>query len=556
MNVQEGQGQGQGDCASEILVKQFRQILVWPLQLTPQEGKITATAYWERLLSLDSAWQEVVHDDAQSSVDLRERRYAEFVAFTPDVQHFLYGEGQSAHGAKAQSSRPIRTFRRRDVATVDLVLRRGEPTLTLNVERIELYFFYDVDLAVLAVEIDGRDMSLEQAQEIMFRFGRAYPNAWDADGNGSCCCASVQLRSPEGTVLAASDYHQKERYLDFASNHLSPRLADHWSFLLQPLMPHHGSDNGPILYRQLEHHRIPMLAYLAVDDPYRIGRDDWMRLGLAARPGPKGLAPFAAGFLEGFEARYCYDRFWDGRRGHDQTATRMICSGRAFIMVGEANNPHFINEETGILAQFRHQYFLLGLIAHFHKAALLIVRDRLASAMSQLQNYSATTVKRFKRESRLCHVNFLRFTHRYWFQEVSNQRPAQDLFRLWTKHLGTERLFVDVREEVLDMISYLDSDGLRKQANTVVRLTVVTFFGLIGTLATGFLGMNLIDLTQVSLLQKSLYFVAALVPMTVFTFYIAAKSQRLAEFVDTMSDERQSLRVKWRAFVHVWERGR
>ena len=33
--------------------------------------------------------------------------------------------------------------------------------------------------------------------------------------------------------------------------------------------------------------------------------------------------------------------------------------------------------ERRLLAQFRHQYFLLFLIAHFHKAALLMLSDRL-----------------------------------------------------------------------------------------------------------------------------------------------------------------------------------
>lgn len=42
------------------------------------------------------------------------------------------------------------------------------------------------------------------------------------------------------------------------------------------------------------------------------------------------------------------------------------------------------------------------------------------------------------------------------------------------------------------MNNYLDSDSTRRQTNTVLRLTVVTILGLIGTVATGFLGMNLI----------------------------------------------------------------
>lgn len=541
---------------SQIIVRQFRQILVWPLQLTPKEGSITATAYWERLLELDSAWQEVADEFTDDSSDFQERHYAEFVAFMPDVQHFLYGEGKTPHSANVAGDSPIRVFRRRDVAKAHVSLHAGQPAIALDVARVELYFFYDIDLAVLAVEVAGNDLSLEQVQDILFRFGRAYPTSWDSSGGGAHCCAGVSLLAQDGTVLAASDYEQKERYLEFVCEHRAPRLADHWDFLLKPLLPHHGSEAGAILYRQLEHHRIPLLAYLAVDDPYQIGRDDWMRLGLAARPGPQDIPPFAAGFLDDFEGRYCYDRFWDAKRRHDQTATRIICSGHAFIMVGEADNAVFTNAETGILAQFRHQYFLLGLIAHFHKAALLIVRDRLASAISQLRDYSGPTVKRFKREIRLSHENFLRFAHRYWFQEVSNQPPVQDLFNLWVTHLGTDRLFVEVREEVLDMIDYLDSDGLRRQATSVVRLTVVTFFGLIGTVATGFLGMNLIDLTQVSLLEKLFYLIAVLVPVAVLTFYTAAKSQRLAEFLEAMSDERRSIRQKWQAFARVWTRGR
>ena len=49
---------------------------------------------------------------------------------------------------------------------------------------------------------------------------------------------------------------------------------------------------------------------------------------------------------------------------------------------------------------------------------------------------------------------------------VSSQGPARDLFRMWAEHLGTERLFAEIRDEVQDMSDYLDSDSLRRQANT------------------------------------------------------------------------------------------
>ena len=45
-------------------------------------------------------------------------------------------------------------------------------------------------------------------------------------------------------------------------------------------------------------------------------------------------------------------------------------------------------------------------------------------------------------------------------------------------------LYEEVREEMMDMNGYLDSDALRRQANTILRLTVVTIVAMIGTIAT------------------------------------------------------------------------
>ena len=534
--------------STEVIVREFRQILLYPLQLVPMHGRAQTAAHWESLMALDCAW----HDGADTV--FAERHYSEFVAFMPDVQRFLYGEGRSAAGASGYGASPIRVFRRSDVAKAAVTLRDGDPALIFDVARVELYFFYDIDLAILAVEIVGNGMTLAQTQDTLFRLGRAYPSSWDADGGGSHCCHKVLLLNEADEVLAASDYEHKQRYLDSVAEHRAPYVAAHWSYLLDPLAPQHVGAADAVLYRQVEQQHMPFLAFLAVDEPNRIGRDDWVRLGLAAPPGQPGSSPLGSGFLADFEARYCYDRFWDPHGGHDRTTTRMICREHAFVMVGDASDGSFADGNTGILAKFRHQYFLLALITNFHHATLLAFRDRLVSAMSVLRDYHAETVKRFKREIRLTHENFLRFTHRYWFHEVSNEGPGRDMFERWVAELGTDRLFAEVREEVNDMIDYLDSDGLRRQANSVVRLTVVTFFGLIGTIATGFLGMNLIDLTQVPLLDKLLYFIAVLVPVAVLTLYTAAKSQRLSEFLEAVSDRRLPTRHKLRALARVWQR--
>lgn len=541
-----------GHASSEVVVRQFRQVLLYPLQLVPAPGHTPTTAHWERLMALDSAWHDAEDYLSEASGPHAERHYAEFVTFMPDVQHLLYGGGRSATEASGYGESPIRVFQREDVSHAEVTLRRGGPVLRFDVARVELTFFYDIDLVLLAVELAGTDVTLAQVQDMLFRFGRAYPSSWTDDGEGAHCCSSVRLLGRDGEVVATSDYERKERYLEAVGEHRVPYIAAHWAHLLSPLAPHHLGGAGTIAYRQVEPQRMAFLAYLAVDDPRRISRDDWVRLGLAAPPGQPGSSPFGSGFLDDFEAKYCYDRFWDPSRGHDQTATRMICSGHAFVMVGDAANPHFTDGEKGILAKFRHQYLLLALIAHFHRATLLVFRDKLVAAVSHLRDYTAQQVKAFKREIRMTHENFLRFTHRYWFHDVSNQGPAADLFDRMVAQLGNDRLFAEVREEVHDMIEYLDSDGLRRQSNSVTRLTVVTFFGLIGTIVTGFLGMNIFDFTTRSPLTNLFILIAVSIPVTLLTFYTVAKSQRLSEFVDAASDPRMTNRQKLGALVRVW----
>src|SRR5258705_13778734 len=112
----------------------------------------------------------------------------------------------------------------------------------------------------------------------------------------------------------------------------------------------------------------------------------------------------------------------------------------------------------GSLIAFRHQHLLLFLIAHFHKAALLMFSDRLAEAVNRLELGKAAAVLKFRAETRLALETFLRFTHRYWFHELSHDEQAQHLFNMCRQHLEVEQLYNDVREEVQDMSQYLEAE--------------------------------------------------------------------------------------------------
>lgn len=534
---------------SPSFVKHFRQILVWPLQLMPIREGSQIQKHWEALTpsTADNPWHEIAEEIAGDPDQFENRHYAEFVTFLPPVQRFLFGEAQNQ---PCRGESPIRVFRRNDIKAVRLQHRPGEEAKVLQVVRIDLFFFYDIDIAILLVEISADDLSLPQAEETLYRFGRAYPPHWQADGTPSLCPHRVEWLGEGGELLSVSDYEARGDYLEFVCRTRSPRIASHWEFVLAPLVLQDSDRPGTIRYRLVEYHRMPLMGYLALEDPRRLSRADFMRLGLVTEAGADERLPYAEAYLHDFEQRYCYDRYWNPEA--PGPSTRFLCCGHALVVVGPAEKDRFRDAEIGVLGQFRHQQLLMFLIAHFHKAALLMFSDRLVAALNRLNIQDAESVKVFKRVIRQVFEIFLRFAHRYWFHDISDQAQVKDLFRLCSDHLGTERLYTEVRDEIEDMSAYLDSDSLRRQANTVVRLTVVTTFGLIATVATGFLGMNLIAEADSSLGFKLLYFFLVLIPTSGLILFAILKSKRLSDFLEALSDERLPSSAKLGALRQVW----
>jgi hypothetical protein len=543
------------DAKPRKLVREFRQILVWPIQLMPLREGAQIQEHWEALSQpgADHPWRELRDEFSCDPAQFQQRHYSEFVTFLPYVRRFLYGEGKGRTGAGIVDS-PIRVFRRNDVAALRATLPGAPSTpLMLNVAHVDLCFFYDIDVVILIVEVFAHDLTLAQALDMLHRFGRGYPTYWHDDDTGGHCLVRAEWIGRDGAVLATSDYEARSRYLEFVGRYRAPRFASHWTWLMKPLVPDHSDEKGLIRFRQIEYSRMPVLAYVAMDNARELTRADFVRLGLVTGAGTADdEAPYSSRYLRDFEERYCYDQFWnDDRAG--RPGTRLMSCGHAFVMVGDAGDPFFVDRESGLLGQFRHQYFLLFLIPHIHKATLLMLSDRMVDALNHLDIRDAESVKRFKRTIRQLREIFLRFTHRYWFHEVSDQPQAKELYRMTSNYLGSDRLYDEIHQELGDMSDYLESDTLRRQANTVVRLTVVTTFGLVGTIVTGFLGMNLIALAEAPFIDKVGYFLLVLVPTTVLTFYTIVKSKRLSDFLEALSDERLPAAAKFKTLLDVWK---
>jgi Mg2+ and Co2+ transporter CorA len=166
------------------------------------------------------------------------------------------------------------------------------------------------------------------------------------------------------------------------------------------------------------------------------------------------------------------------------------------------------------------------------------------------------SVRKFKRTIRQMMEVFLRFTHRYWFYKVSQQPLAHNMYERLTRELGNLEHYQEVRNEVTDMNQYLDSDSARRQANTVLRLTVVTIIGLIGTVASGLLGMNLIAEADKPLAERMVVFVITLVVTIVLTGLSVVYSKRLADVLDALSDTRVAWGAKLTSARRAWRDSR
>ena len=549
--------------SSPPFVQHLRQVLLWPLRLMPVPGpggQAEAHARpWQVLRDMGDAtpWREVIDEYTGAGDRFHERHYNEFVAFFPAVQHFLYGEGRARHKApsgdahRGDADSPMRVFRRHDIAQVRVRTRPEDAPVTLNIVHLDLYFFFDIDVVLLNLEVAANDLTLPHAQELMYRFGRAYPSGWDAAGQALNCLASVEWLDAQGHVLASSDAQQRDVFLAHVAEHRAPRIATHWAYVMRPLVSDHSEEAGLLRFRQIEYYRMPMMAYLALDRPQALTQQDFVRLAFVT--GSAGIQATAdPAQLVDFERLHCYDRFWTPFGAAPYT--RYLCSGHALVVVGDAGAEFYACRDRGVLAQFRHQHFLVFLIAHFQKATLLMFSDRLVETLKGLHVGDAASVRRFKRGIRASFETFLRFTHRYWFHEVSEQAHVRALFHLTTQHLGVDPLYTEVKERIADMNGYLDADSLRRQANTVVRLTVVTIFGLIGTITTGFLGMNLLAEAEAPLSDRLIYFTVVFVATTALTVYTMVKSKRLSDFLDALTDERLSLRQKLGSLAAVWRK--
>jgi hypothetical protein len=522
------------------IVRHLRQIVLWPFQILSAHagnGVEGCESLFEKAAA-GGPWRPLHDVFAGEDGELQERHYREFISFLPHAQRFLYGEAARTRPQRPDDI-PMKVYKRNDIKQVRVTADRGAAPIICDVVHIHLHFFYEMNVAILACEFAADDIALDAAQNLTQKFGRAYPAGWTSAGDPIHCAALVEWLDGAGAVLASSDYDDKKRYLDFVGAHRAPCIARHWEFVLAPIVNAAGDAGGAFRFREIEYYRMPVMSFLTVDSLDALTQKDYIALALATRPAKTGIVPFSQRFLKRFEAEHVYDRLYSGGLDAPEIETRFLTSGEALTVVSAGESPSLIDNERGLLGQFRHQYFLAFLIAHFHKASLLMFADRLVATLKNLDPAKSGTAAAFREETLRLQEGFLRFSQRYFFAEISGRAHVRDLFRMMRKHLNIEGLFAEVRSELFDLVKYLDSAVLRKQNRSMHRLTVVTIVGLVGTIVTGFLGMNLIAEAEAALSYKIEFFVIVSLAVSLLVALAVIYSRPLTDLLERLSGEKR-----------------
>lgn len=430
------------------------QILFWPLELsargTPDPSFIKKSAD-QIVCDSTNAWKDLDPYDRKTTQSA-ELKYAEFVYFHPFVRRFLYPTTQMG---------PMRILARNDIRNVRVKLSGVREELLPSVERVNLYLFQtQVAILVVEVNLEGK-IERQVAMEFLDQFRRVYSPYW-FNGRGGHCPEKVewldQENKPVGSPSNFDDFEEQHKSVE-NKNRRRPPVAAHWQSLISVLKPSVNDPESDVLYfDQIEDDRMPAMCFLGHPEPHSITDADMVRLCYwDSASESSDEYPYSPQFLSDF-AKHCYDRYWDKLNPKNSwMTTRYLCCGYAFTIIGCSTNKCVMDEKSGLLAHFRHHYFQLGLLAHFHRSSLLRFSRRFSNSIREY-------------EAKLDHA-FADFATGYWFNEVSNQTQGQELFQLWSEQLGNQKLMDHVVREKRLTAQLEEAEQIRRDGEQVKILT-------------------------------------------------------------------------------------
>ena len=112
----------------------------------------------------------------------------------------------------------------------------------------------------------------------------------------------------------------------------------------------------------------------------------------------------------------------------------------------------------------------MGIVAHFHRAALLAISAELSSLVPRA-DAKGDAQRQYGDRLKDTYRRFIAFTQVYWFDEVSPQQQGRELFERWRDQLRTQALFDEVRQELRDLTDLHDVEEQGEQTREATELS-------------------------------------------------------------------------------------
>lgn len=439
----------------------------------------------------DSTIQEKIQSAQKEAVDEYNKRWAfgEMAYFHPFVQDFLYDAKPDAPCHWYTLEKQL--DRIRVEAQMGVKIRNCDSyVIDLLVDRCELAFLPDPGLAILVLEIVATSntklirynsdstvkviedtLTLGDALSLHDIVRRIYPPFFKTlkpQHDRRTYDLSLFPLSVDCNPDKKLKPRRKPQDLSYLAEELVPGkklpYAPWWHELLAPLVINNR-------FTQVVDERMPSMIFLGMKSTKQLSKQDLIRLCFADHPG--NGAPYDPDFMKNFMAEHGYRRF-------SHLGTTYFASSYSFVCVTETqgswNSPKFVFGRDVIQEHFRRHYAKMFFIVQMQKAALL----SFSSSLSDVLSAKSSNSNSYYESIRKMRVNFLAFTHRYWFSNVSNQEQARELFALMQKHAGNHVLYEEVnkesaaaREEMLIEAQHNEMEAAQSQADSAKLTNII-----------------------------------------------------------------------------------
>jgi len=453
-------------------VKPLNLILVWPVRLQTAD---TTQSLRDRARTtlIKSGWSIVTDLVRRNAAPIDDgAAYAEFAYFHPYVQRFLYGDRESPIPQPFE----LLEFSRKNASTLNIQHSTWAEALTIEQTCV---YLIESDIAILSIRLSSTaSVDGERVLDIISFLRTVYFPFYDTHGavwSGGNALNRVRIEPLQAT--APEDPADRSSELKDALHQLRPILFAHWVELIRPL-----NDAG-IEVRLLGDHRMATMAFLGVEYPVQISDDEWFAL---AQADDARFTKYAPAFRDRELAAATYDRWWNKRAKLGELKHRYLAGPMTYCCVLEwpaENRPRYCER---ILKTWTRQHFQIFFLAHFQRAKLLLLQDRIAKVTARI---ALESERDWLREVEALQREMAIFSSCYWFTEVSPQVQGQELYLLLKQQMGLDALYEGVIHDKALLGNWIEAREGRRREHWRDRINDV--FLPLGLLLA-FLGSNVI----------------------------------------------------------------